>query len=485
MRLSKSDPVLKNLPTRVEETLPDWSSLAHLGGSNLAQAALTAQAAVSRAEIWSQASQIVFAGLTTGVGAPRVMFDAMVDGLGIDVQATITAVLEKAAGSVAQAIGRMSESDDILDKAVDAGVGKVVNLAAAVPIAGQVVKLLWNVGKAIADIVRLVKMQQDPKRLYPPSRFDPDADRAVLNNSVLSTVRGSSWSPLFFPPGYGRANSTGPYFGVDSLDGGGVRITTAGPKGADGWVGFIPGTAWLHQAIETTGPTSVHETGATLLPSATQQCVWLWRHIARNNVPATFAVDADKAASFWHQYIENLRVMLRETKSLTDETRAAIFRKYDRVGDAPVFGWGDGSRELEYYPEKQLQTLRKRQLSFCDTLTVAYVTEDFDALGDAAVKAKWEKRRRDLLEHQAVCQVDLSNVPDVLYRDEVEQRRKGHRCFVAGGGKFSSGASVPPPGRDNYAMPERTPPARRSSNSGSGLLLGGAAAALLLYLARR
>lgn len=471
---------------RVDETLPDWGKLGQLGGSNLAQAAMAAQATLARAEIWSQASKIVFGGIATGVGAPRLMFDAMVDSLGIDVEATMVAVLEKAAGSMAAALGRMSESNDMLDKAVEAGVGNAVNLTAAVPIAGQVIKLLWNVGKTIANLVHMVKSQQDPKRLYPPSRFDPDADRDVLNNAVLSLVRGTSWSPLFFPPGYGRASSAGPYFHVSNLDGGGVRIATAGPKGSDGWVGFVPGTAWLHQAIETTGPESVIETGATLLPSATQQCVWLWRHVARNNVPAAFAVDAGKAASFWHSYIENLRVMIRETKHLKDATRAAIFKRFDRAGDAPIFGWGDGSRELEYFPEKQLKTLRKRQLAFCDTLTVAYVNEDFDALDDAAVRARWERRRRDLLEHQAVCQVDLSNVPDVLYRDEVERRRKGHRCMVAGQGRFAAATEVPPPpGRDTYAMPEGTTPQPRRSGGGMGLAVAGAAAAALWWLSRR
>lgn len=493
MKTSPGNPKLKDIPNKVETTLPDPATLKNLGGSKMARSILMAQTALTNSEIMSEAAQIAFKGIVTGIGAPTALFNAMLDACDVDVVEVSTKILEKAAGSVQAALGRMNDADDLLNKAVDAGVGQAINLTATIPVAGQIIKMAWNIGKTIADIVIMLRNQEDPKYLYPPSRFDPDTDRNVLNDAVLSLLRSShEWDALFYPPGLGGAESNASKtFYFQDLDGGGIRIISANQH-ADR-VGFVPGTATLHQAIEVLGPTQIIETGRTLLPSASQQCLWLWRHISRTNSPAAFTLHAERVGAFWQRYIDDMRISINGAGSSTlfDGTKKAIFEKYNKSGSAKIFGWGDGSKEIEYAPTKLMDTLRKRQLDFCDTLTVAYVDESFGALQDPAVKAKWKQRRKDLLEHPAVCSVDLSNVDDPIYLDEIKNRRKGHNCIVAhvpfawGG----SGPSKPPEIVDGFGAPDRADPPprtpRRSGGVGGKIAIAGAALAGYFWLRKK
>ncbi len=491
MRIERFDPDVENIPDAVESTLPDPAALQNLGGSDLARSVLVAQSALVNAQIMSQATQIAFKGIVSGVGAPAGMFNAMATALKVDVAKTTTQVLEQIAGSIQNALGKMDENSDMLSDAVDAGVGKAVNLAAAIPVVGWIIKIAWNIGKAIADIAILIRDQKDPKFLYPPSRFDPTTDRDVLNNAVLSPLRGDDWSKLFYPPGVGwKPSDQNIKFYFSPMEGGGIRIVTAGPKGAESWVGFVPGTATLHQAIEVFSAQKIYETGRTLLPSATQQALWIWRHVSRTNTPGAFTVHADRAKVLWQTYIEDMRVAINEVGSgtLKAKTKEEIFERYDKaaIGKSgkvsPLFGWGDGSKEKEYAPTKLLTTLRDRQLAFCDTLTVGYLDETFGALQDIEIRDKVRQRKKDLLEHPAVCQLDLSNIRDILYLEEVVKRRAGQVCKQSPTAlKFVSGSSKPPEIVDGFAIPDlRLKPTPKKSSGGVILGIGGIVAALLL-----
>jgi len=458
MILKPGDPGYIDLGS-VERTLPDWDDIKYLGGLGLGATNLKAEVAYENSMIWSVATQIGFQGVTTGIGAPTGLFDAMVDAMNIDVVAISTDVMEQAAGTISDALGKMTEStDELLETSLEQGVGFAVNFATIIPIIGWIVQIAWKVGNMIADIVKLAKAGEDPKHIYPETRFSPEADRSTLNRAVLDRLKTNDWSRLFYPPGVGRAAISGRRIHVMNLEGGGVRIITARSHADDGWVGFVPGTAWLHSAIETSGK-QIIETGTTFLPSSAQQCMWIWRNISRTNSPSTFTVWAEKAGAMWGEYIEDLRVAVNETSELNSDMKKEIFKKYDRVEDGnnvyPVFEWGDGISSVPdgYAPTNFMETLRRRQLDFCDTLTVAYVDAGFGALNDPAVKSKWEDRRKDLLEHPALCDVDVDSIPDAIYRGAVEYRKSKQHCDVIGGiNKLA--AVVAPPINDGFASPD-------------------------------
>lgn len=511
MRLPKTDDLLQKIPgwphPQVIQTLPDYAHIAELGGlgalgRDLVQTQMTQRALTFvNAQVFQQATQIAFGNIISGVGLPKgPMASSVLDILGsFDPLSATETALRQLATSLIQAVEKMTMV--ALTDAINAGVGMAIDAAALVPVVGWIVKICWDVGKLIYNLVQMTQHDAySVKELYPPSRFSPSADRDFLN-LMLQRLAGADWSGLFYPPSAGKNESWKKAIYVVDLENGGLRFVGDNGGGLDNpWMGFVPGTAWVHRAIETAGKNRppqtpmVFEVGKTMLPSVQQQCTWIWRHVAQTNSPAAFTVHADSAANLWQVYIDDLRVALREAKQLDGSLRTEIFRMYDRQltkdgKSYPVFGWGDGSKEKDYSPATIMATLRKRQLDFCKTLTVAYVDTTFGALGDPAVKAAVDKYQRELLEHPAVCDVDLTNVPDELLADEIRSRRKHHNCIVYGGDKFAATTENPPGVVDGFAMPGdgATGTAAGPRSGPSGLQIAGAAAAVagILSLLRR
>lgn len=470
MKLSKSDPRFQALPTAVEETLPDWNQMPYLGSPGFAPAAIMKQQITfDNAQIFQLASQIGLGGIVTNTGAPTLMFNTMVSAIGFDVQKAAVEALEHVYGSIHDALSEATEDNGVINQGLNAGIGLSVDLVTTVPVVGWVVKIAWNVGKMIYKIVQLIKEQKEEQAKgleYPATRFNPELDRDFLNNAILSKIRSSNdWTNMFMPPGLGVPGDAawqGPIGYIDLEGKKAVRIqsTNPGPK----WIGFVPGTNWLHQAIEYYN-NGVHEVGETLCPSAQQHCLWLWRHVSKPNVPAAFTVHADVVESSWQTYIDDMRVYLNETDVVNEEMRNQIFSYYNAKNGKKIFGWGNGSSEKDYEPAKLAKLLRTRQLSLLDTITCAYIDQSFGALKDPAVKQKWQTNRQKLLEHPALCTLDLNNIPDELYREEVRQRQGTNLCFAAPVGLVGNQAGpVALPGYvypvdlpQNDAMPQSGP----------------------------
>jgi hypothetical protein len=445
-------------------------------------------------QIFQQATRIALGNIISRVGLPKgAIANSVIDILGnFDPENAAETLLRGTASSLEAALQKLTSK--LLSEALDAGVGLAIDAAAVVPVAGWIVSICWSIGGLIYKLIQ--QRKTDPYNHDAPtaqnSRFSPAVDKDVLN-LVLGKLATTDWTSLFYPPSAGKSQSWKETIYVEELIDGGVRFI--GGAGGPDWIGFVPGTGWLHRAIELPGKTRlpqtpmVAEVGKTMLPSSQQQCLWLWSHLAQTNSPATFCVHADSAAKLWQVYIDDLRAAISETKLIDGPRRKMIFAMYDRTESGTVFGWGDGKKQAEYAPVKLLSTLRKRQLAFCKTLTVAYVDTSFAALTDPDVKAAVETYQRELLEHPAVCDVDLTNVPDVLYAEEIRSRRKHHNCIVYGGDKFVATTEKPPEIVAGFAMPpgESHPAAAAVSSGPSGLQIAGAAAALLggILLLRR
>lgn len=432
MKLSKNDPLIRDLPTGVTETLPDPNLVAeNLGGSPTAQAVLKSQYAFDNTQIFQEASQVAFGGIVSGLGAPTILFEALTDALEFDVQRAAVEVLEQIYGTLENALSTISDASvQALKDGIDAGVGVALDTATtaaqAVPVIGLVIQIAWGVGKLIFKVAKIIKEQgkDSAQILYPKSKFDPIADRDTLNLAVLGRLRASTdWSEMFFPPGLGYAHQWQGPFGVTPLEAGGTRIISNNPLGLDG-VGFVPGTAMLHQSIEILNG-QVTEAGTTLLPSSRQHCLWLWRNITNTNSPSTFTVDCVRVLQKWQRYIDELRVFLNETDLVSPEDKKKVFSFYNEKDGVTIFGWGDGSKEQDtYQPALLAHALRTRQFALLDTVTCAYIDESFGAVQDAQVRVKWELRRKELLDHPAICTLDLGNIPDPVYRFAVEERLK-------------------------------------------------------------
>lgn len=494
--LSKDSPLVRDLPTSVDQTLPDWNAIQErLGGLPIAQKALTAQIAFENTNIFQRASQIALGGLASNVGMPTVNLMAEVTKvLGMNVEKVAVDVMAKTAGTLLDAFSKANENNEVIDKSVEAGAGMAVNMAAAVPMVGWVVKIAWNIGKAIAGIVQILKAQgkAQAEALYPPSKFDPAADRDVLNLFVLDAVRSSrDWNRIFSPPGYGKHASWQGPIGLQDLscDGEpcGVRFMAMEPEN----LGFVPGTGWLHQSIEAFDTGKVIDPGYELLPSARQQCGWLWKMLSRQSGTEAFTISADQLSQRWWRYLFDMKTAILETDRVSDRIKLEILEKFNTSSTGPIFGWGStlemGSVDHEsgrYAPCEELDTLRKRQIALLDTLACAYVDETYAALQDQGVKSLWHERRKQLLEHPARCQVDLAAVPDEEYRLELVERRKGTVCKIGATDLAWKGPKKHriPRGRDGLGGADATRPPRRPwqrrQQDGGGLKAAGLFAAL-------
>lgn len=467
-RLSEDSPLIKNLPDDMTIGLPDVQQIvADMGSVPGVQKVITQDVAYISGQIYQTAGQIGAGQIVSKVGVNAIAtFNAISNSLGQDVIEEMDIALADQAGDVLSAVAQMSSSNDILRDAMQVGMGLAINLMCTIPVVGWIAKLAWSIGNGIANIAKVVKQSDTYGETiqYPATNFNPEVDRLVLNQEVLRRLRSSKdWTRLFRPPGGGVPENKAwldAYYTSD-LQGGGRRL--AATNVCDDCLGFVPGTGFLHKSMEIFGPANLKDTGNVYLPSSRQHGLWIWKHIARANSPALYTVDASVLESTWRWYLQPLREYVLADKKLSPAQRKRIINYYDRGGDAEgdplkIFGWGSTTKSVDpddYQPVKEARILKKRQLAFLDTLTCAYVGDDYGAIADPEIKAKWEERRQDLLQHPAICQVDLEMIPDPIYRGQVEYEqdlRKAQCKFLGPQDKFAADlAEETPTGQDGAA----------------------------------
>lgn len=465
-RLSKHDPLIEGLPEELAIQLPDVDEIvSDVGAVPGVMSTITEDVAYTSAQIYQSAGQICAGQIAVKLGVMSVQtMGAITKALGEDVIEQLDDALASQTGSLTSAIAEMSQANEILNAGLQAGIGLSINLMSTIPVVGWIAKLAWTVGNAIRDIVQIVRQsrEDDAPPQYPATSFNPEFDRDQLNKQVLRRLRTThDWTQMFRPPGGGIPEHAAwlDQFWTAHLEGGGRRVTATNV--CDNCLGYVPGTAFLHKSTELFG-IALKDTGNVYLPSSRQHGLWLWKHISRANSPALYTLDADTIGTAWHNYLQALREYVSSDHELSAAQRERIISYYDRGGDDPssdlkIFGWGSVNNPTSpsnYLPVKEAKILKERQLAFLDTLTVAYVDESYGALSDGDVRSKWEKRRKDLLAHPAICDVDLDMIPDAIYRGQVEyeQDLRKAECKFLGPQSLALATVAPPPtGQDGAA----------------------------------
>jgi hypothetical protein len=469
--LPESDPLWQNLPRSVDVLLPDIPEIASDAGNapvfTVAQGKYTARAA----EIFQLSSQLALGNLVATVGMPsKAAFDIILESMKIDVRSDFTKMLREGGRNLVEAWKSIQDGGEtgqaIADASVDTAVGAGVNFASAIPVAGWIVKVLWNLGKAINGIIQLAKESENPAVIYPPTVFNPQLDNITVN-AVLEDIFGKrDWSRRWGPPSMGQGVGTLPDYVVMSLEGGGFELVRKSGYaegggapidwGSAGWLGMIPGAPYLHQGIQYRND-KVQDLGEILLPSARNVLLWMWGTVLghKSNVtPAMWCVDSSVLQS-WSGYIHDLHVFIYEDLDASQSVKQKIIDHFNKRGSQRVFGWGSSIKPAnneweKYLPVQQANTLRERQMGFLDTLMCAYVDDSYVAIKqDEAMRSRWDQRRRQLLEHPARCDVDLTNVPDSDYRTAlIDSGAKAGQCDVA---SYSFAAR-------EFEPPKRVPP---------------------------
>ena len=502
---------LRSKNWEVERMLPDIEAIA-AKTSAIADPVnyFGAQYAFESAMIWQESSQMGLGAIVSNIGIPSAnVFRTAVDIVKVDIVAQVQGVLVAEYGSmrdIISAIAIAGDDDDggeIMKAAIEFGVGMVIKVVTAVnPIAGFVVKLVWGVGKFIRNIVKLVKDDDygEAKVLYPASTFAPWLDNSVLNGIIGDMRTTRDWTRLFCPPRMGQGIAGNDFY-VRTIGSGQREIfrdfgrTDAGQSIdwlSSGWTGFVPGTAVLHQGTRLRSTISVSEIGSQLLPSPQNLLFWVWKEVTgkgRDVSPTLYTIDSKMLGDSWAGYISDYHVWLSETDKIGTASKEAILKYYNGKKGAKIFGWGTkidfgGDAEMDrYQPVKEAKILRKRQMAYLDTLMCAYVDESYIAISsDSQLRARWDQRRRQLLEHPARCDVDLDVVPDKDYREELERRRSPSACAPA-----AKLAWLPPPnppdgqgGAAGLGEGDDQPGTTRSGGMGKIVLAGAALGGLFL-----
>ncbi len=486
-RLESTAPELKRLKSKsweVNRLLPDVNEVFGASVGVVSSGYLGSGYALDAAYIWQESSQMALGNVLQSVGIPALhLFKDVVKKLDIDVVGEVGDKLIEVYGSIKEARQAMASAGDVVDggeamhASVEAGIGFAVQGVSHVPVYGWIVKIVWAVAKLIKGIVKISRAEKNygPVSMqYPASRFSPELDNMILND-MLTTLRDKTapdWSRLFGPPQMGKGQGTLKDYWVKEQEGGAKEIyrrlglsggTPTDWQGA-GWTGMVPGTTVLHRGVYVKG-NGASELGSSLMPSTQNVLFWLWKDIIGkkgNAGPAMYTIDTEEIMT-WKGYIHGLHKFLYETNQLSSKEKTAVMQMLNSQDGKKVFGWGTKIKPTEnevdkYQPVKELNALRSRQEAFLDSLLVAYIDKDWGAIkGSAALKAKWKGRRRDLLEHPARCDVDLDNVPDVDYRNELQARgagtpqcRVGPQSFaIATVQPFNPGLAKTPEGQDH------------------------------------
>lgn len=474
MKLSKNDPAIKLLRQKTLDPrfgLPDAASVAEAMSGPTVQNAVQIEWQDRLTDGFNVGTQFGAARIVSdGIGylqGPK--FDSVLSLVGVPEEALMvgqvfTEILEDTVGAMLEA--SVDEIMEVLEQVLDQVLGAMVDVISGIPVFGWVVKIVWNVVRGIIRLVEVIKGQNEkpPEKEYPRALFTPDGDLALANHGVLRVLNGYDWTNVFMPPGVDRNTTYGEYFRGNKLEGGGRRIETRGEK-VD-WIGMIPGTTSLHQYIEVEpGGNQVRDTGS-LLPSARNLSTYAWAQVTDLQSPSMYSVGAEQVRSVWSAYLFNLRMWIRETGLMKESTKRKLVNSpvmvkqfgwgpYDMPFDSKLgfenFGIDDPTGKIKWtrvplttgknakpaqtgvaHPVRAMKELEQAQWRGLNTLQVAYVDERqgaFQGFKQEDMLKRLVERRKQLLQHPALCDVNMPDVVDPKFRSTAdfhqEEGRKG------------------------------------------------------------
>ena len=350
--------------------------------------------------------------------------------------------------------------EDALVEASASIVEAVGASASMIPIYGQIIGAVVKAGVAIFRFVRVLKkMQQLENQEVPedPAVFSPQLDVTNyynLRDAVVPTpgsARGVDLTYAFSPPQYVPQGAFDQVIAVPAK-----KLTTGGYRFAatnlDEGLGYLPYSNFLHRAVEVgplSGPEGMRDTGS-LFPVTWTSASSLRHLTAAFGYPQVYKVNWQAVRDRWSLYLRALRSSLEKTLGGDELDRVIKWLGSDPEG--PQFGWSektgildptqqygpqaygidDPAGEYDGTPNKAkplayADTMLQRQLDALDTVNVAYCSKDDPAFQGGTPHAKalrdlLELRRKQLLEHPALCSLDQANIPDAMYRSSVEAK---------------------------------------------------------------
>lgn len=377
---------------------------------------------------------------------------------------------------------------ELLKQAMEEVMGKVVQAVGAIPVYGWIVEAIYDVALGIVTIVKVFKQQKKSskkKREHEWSTFSQDTDANFSYQLVERPISaGGDMTGIFTAPGWsGVLESWQKPITTDLLRGGGVRVVPNGA--ASDALGYIPGTSTIHQGFELSNRAVTALDLGRVLPLARANAISAWGIVNRTDTPQLFAVNTERAIGEWQQYLQQLRAALFESEHVSESARDHGIALGEKLfGWSPVEKGVDDPGIEKSIPVTALRRLDRIQRAAMDRSSVAYCALDAPAV---VQRPDWRElvvsRRRDLLAHPAICEVDPEVVPDAAYRSGVELTQQ-ERCGL----KRALGRA-PPPLVSNPKQPPRalsnpqgySPPTDAPPGASPLLLLGvmGAAAAFL------
>jgi len=384
-------------------------------------------------------------------------------------------------------------------------------LAAAgrsVPIMGWVVGMLMSAFEVGQAVWRANNTYEGPLAL--PPEYDPDTDAAWVQGGLDRLRATPERTSLFMPSVIGDD-----IFSARVAGGGGINRAWA-IQGDQVGMGCVPGAGRVWQAwyYDTDTPAERNEGGGPkeatgAMPQgydASYRRAWddyhpgvrtaaaLWWDACQVPGPAAWSVDTQAITQGWRDWASVLERHAAAGDRMTNRRAASVL--------FPLWASYRSTAECYYRPHphkngsacgvvgfvsRTMDLHRERLRKLAGTLSVAYVPEDAPALRDAGVRAVFEARRKQLLGHRAVRQVDAAAVPDAGYRTAVHQAQATMRPLTAAPGTppapapAAKPATLPSlPGTPPGGVPPPTLPPG-PSGGGVGLLL---LAAVGLALAR-
>lgn len=448
--------------------LPDFAEMAQEASALPVAGAIQGFFVESNVEVFQRSNQLAMGALVANVGIPvAAAFAEAASVLDTDVVAKARdffAGLSGAADRIESEVegGGVPKKGDVIFDAMAQGVGLAMErLAGNIPLAGLVVKAMI---RTIQVAFRALRKQQQygeaPEVVLPNVVYNPEFNYQMLN-AVLRRIAppenpaerydSRDWTRLFGPPSLGRNRYTGEMFRLEKLENKNtiLRRFQDSAYASEGWLGMVPGTSTLHQAVELEN-SRPREIGTTVLPSPQKTLTWLWKNSVGRKAdvnPSMYCIEASRVRDTWQSYIFDLHTFIDES-DLGESTKQRIIDLYNKGEGGRIFGWGSSiapkpNEQDRYAPAKRSDVLEKRQWGYLDTVMVAYLDESFVALRkNTAMMDRWKQRKQELLDHPAVCEVDLKNVPDGYYREEL--RKKRSRCVA--GNLWLTSKPLKPPG---------------------------------------
>ena len=480
LRLSESEIANLDLSALPGE-LPDIAALSASG--RISSEELEVIWAGEAARLWELATQQISAviGFRLGVTLPK------------QIQAIRTIVRAQ----LTDAIRAISEH--LLEQALEAGIKAAAEVVSAAPLIGALVKVLWSVGKLTGEGLRNADNYGvfDPEgNPVAPRALDAAADRYLYDTYVLGRTRsGRDWTGIWLPPGMARVTQRAGEgkrepFGAVFLKSNTWRVETLDQE--PGWLGGLPGTDWLHESFEGT-----RDTGA-FVPTVRSEATTLWGIVAQNG-PTQYTVHGPNLVRYWQEYLLALRTWLEQARGSNrppDRIIDAIIHAYSDEGPLAWHFWRIDEHKPDAGPEgaggpwgiqhascvKQARWLAQAQRANLSTATCAYVDDSFAAIrGDAVLKAVWDQKRRELLQHPSRIAIDVENIPDAAY---AQAMREAQASGPPSGGWPD--VTVNLPGADTAPAPTyEVPEVDRGTGLAALVLLGGLGAGIAGWLGLR